>query len=793
MHCFLAYRICSSVAFEVLKLVTMNAIPQLIGRRPSREQLAQPNLRLLIGTETIDVGALRVISRPQTPRLTSKAVGVLLELVRDAGNTVTRDQLLETVWKDRVTTPDVLTQAIKELRRALEGDGKQPGYIETVPKVGYRLLAPVSVLSAADTSLISDSRIRPDAQNDTFAPANTHETVESLGSVAGGWAPQPSSLKINPAHESPRSSTLKWITLCIGAAAVVIAAVALIPHSVHRTDNGAQWVASNIRTITSDPGSEMRPHISPDGTRVAFGKLSPDKDSDAVYVRALEPSQLVGLTPHTQAAHDENPVWSPDGSHIVFDRLGKDHCALFVVSSLGGSEREIGDCQNFIWAYYDWTPDGKQLIADQQIDTNKPDLALVRWDIASGIKTPLSYARSPGDEDLEPRYSPDGHWLAFRRGIAPYSDLFLIANDGTGETRQLTRLSMHVFGYSWTADSSTLVFASDYQGRSELYTASIDEGIVRKVGVAPAKFPDAARNGNTVVYEIPRITSTLTEVSIDALANPSRTLTVSTGSESAPAFSPDNKSVAFVSDRSGTMQIWIYDRATSAVSPLTDYRDATLFNPTFRRDGKALLVGVHQGRRQHLVEIELETRREHDIGKAGEDILFGSYGPATNSFLLFTGTSPNSGKLVYRRNLGGSDVSQVALATGVQHAEIDPTRLVVYYTKIGGTGLFRRSLDGGAEEFVTDKVNAATMDGWRVVDGNIWYLVQKADKTSPIHEFDAVTKRDRTVATVDGYFDDVNFAVNTEHNRIILAPIRSDDTDVGAFELLRTQTTSASH
>ena len=97
---------------------------------------------------------------------------------------------------------------------------------------------------------------------------------------------------------------------------------------------------------------------------------------------------------------------------------------------------------------------------------------------------------------------------------------------------------MHVFGYSWTADSSTLVFASDYQGRSELYTVSIDEGVVRKVGVAPAKFPDAARNGNTVVYEIPRITSTLTEASIDALANPPRTLTVSTGSESAPAFSP---------------------------------------------------------------------------------------------------------------------------------------------------------------------------------------------------------------------------------------------------------------
>ena len=40
---------------------------------------------------------------------------MLIELVRHCGETVTRDQLLERVWADRVTTPDVLTQAIKDL------------------------------------------------------------------------------------------------------------------------------------------------------------------------------------------------------------------------------------------------------------------------------------------------------------------------------------------------------------------------------------------------------------------------------------------------------------------------------------------------------------------------------------------------------------------------------------------------------------------------------------------------------------------------------------------------------
>jgi hypothetical protein len=89
-------------------------------------RLAEPNLRLRVGEHVVDVGALKVASNPDAPRLSSKAMAVLIELVRDAGDTVTRDRFLEVVWKDRVTTPDVLTQAIKELRRALDDEARRP-------------------------------------------------------------------------------------------------------------------------------------------------------------------------------------------------------------------------------------------------------------------------------------------------------------------------------------------------------------------------------------------------------------------------------------------------------------------------------------------------------------------------------------------------------------------------------------------------------------------------------------------------------------------------------------------
>ena len=81
------------------------------------ELLSGPNLRLRIGEHVVDTGALRVVTRPDLPRLTSKAIAVLVELVRDVGQTVTRDQLL-----DRLA-PAGKELVVAGLTRAISEDG----------------------------------------------------------------------------------------------------------------------------------------------------------------------------------------------------------------------------------------------------------------------------------------------------------------------------------------------------------------------------------------------------------------------------------------------------------------------------------------------------------------------------------------------------------------------------------------------------------------------------------------------------------------------------------------------
>jgi DNA-binding winged helix-turn-helix (wHTH) protein/tetratricopeptide (TPR) repeat protein len=98
-------------------------------------------------------------------RLPPKAFAVLQVLVRSAGQAVSRQQLFEDVWPGGVVSDEALTQRISELRKALGDSAKRPRYIETIPKVGFRLIGPVRAPGAPDLAgadAVVRSAPRPD-------------------------------------------------------------------------------------------------------------------------------------------------------------------------------------------------------------------------------------------------------------------------------------------------------------------------------------------------------------------------------------------------------------------------------------------------------------------------------------------------------------------------------------------------------------------------------------------------------------------------------------------------------
>jgi TolB-like protein/DNA-binding winged helix-turn-helix (wHTH) protein/Tfp pilus assembly protein PilF len=102
-----------------------------------------------VGPWRVEPGLNTVARNGTTLRLESKIMGVLVCLAEHAGETVSKEKLLQTVWSGTFVSDDVLFRSISELRRIFEDDAREPTLIQTIPKRGYRLVAPVEWVDGA--------------------------------------------------------------------------------------------------------------------------------------------------------------------------------------------------------------------------------------------------------------------------------------------------------------------------------------------------------------------------------------------------------------------------------------------------------------------------------------------------------------------------------------------------------------------------------------------------------------------------------------------------------------------
>ena len=101
----------------------------------------------VVGDWTVAPSRNVLVRGDEQVRVEPRVMDVLVHLARHAGHVVSKDDLVEQVWKCRHVTDDVLTVTIYALRKALGDDARRPRYIETVSRRGYRLIAPLQSLT----------------------------------------------------------------------------------------------------------------------------------------------------------------------------------------------------------------------------------------------------------------------------------------------------------------------------------------------------------------------------------------------------------------------------------------------------------------------------------------------------------------------------------------------------------------------------------------------------------------------------------------------------------------------
>ena len=102
-----------------------------------------------VGSWIVRPSLSRIERNDVAVHLTPRAMSVLVYLGAARGAVVARNELLDAVWPRMTVTGDALAQCIVELRRAFGDDSRHPRIIETIPRVGVRLIAPVAALDVA--------------------------------------------------------------------------------------------------------------------------------------------------------------------------------------------------------------------------------------------------------------------------------------------------------------------------------------------------------------------------------------------------------------------------------------------------------------------------------------------------------------------------------------------------------------------------------------------------------------------------------------------------------------------
>jgi transcriptional activator of cad operon len=159
---------------------------------------------LRIGEWRLDPQLGQLTRADRSLRLEARTLRLLIFLANRAGETVSVEELLDNVWSGVVVTQDSVYQAVTALRRLLGDDAKQPTYIATVPRLGYRLIAPVSPWPQEPLAVSAA------AEAPTTVPVPSHRRWTRIGAVVGSllllagliaWrvaGPSPKSIAVMP-------------------------------------------------------------------------------------------------------------------------------------------------------------------------------------------------------------------------------------------------------------------------------------------------------------------------------------------------------------------------------------------------------------------------------------------------------------------------------------------------------------------------------------------------------------------------------------------------------------------
>jgi DNA-binding winged helix-turn-helix (wHTH) protein len=483
------------------------------------------------GIFEVDLQAGQVRRNGFKVRLQDQPFQVLAMLLERPGEVVTREDLRARLWSSDtfVDFDHGLNAAVKRLRDALGDSAENPRFVETLARRGYRFLAPVE-FPAAD--------------------------------ISAARAQVPSNLS------KPR----RW-RLFAGAFLLVVMAIALGLHLGMRASRALQPVQPKEIRLTAN---------SPD-VPVYFGAISPDGrylayiDPRGTFLREIATDETHPL-PLPGGFRVHHVSWFPDGSHLLAEAVAgsEERSSLWNIPLLAGAPRKLvadAEAGNI-------SPDGKQIafLRGDKFDHSEIWLANVEGG------APRMAIKAPGFVLGPPAWSPDSQRFAYLKDICwpgyGTEDIQIETYDlASGRTDAVFSDYRLQYGLVWTRDNRILFSRAEEppdQGESNVWAVKVDArsgwgwGAPVRLTSGPDWKPvsNMSADGKHAVFIRTNIEPAVFVADVDAKTRDIgklQRLTLDEWQSRPYAWTPDGKSVLFVSNREGAFHI--FRQQIGAVSP----------------------------------------------------------------------------------------------------------------------------------------------------------------------------------------------------------------------------------
>jgi len=386
------------------------------------------------GLFEVDLGRGTLTRQGVRLRIQEQPFRILELLLQQSSEIVTREQLRRALWPEgtHVNFDGSLNAALKKLRAALQDDAENPRFVETVPRQGYRFVAPVHIINEppspvstapgpdADSDKSVEVRLRLNPYLDDLAPGETH------------W------------DQRRAERTQRWFDFLLLTAGILFGSWLLffIVYPVPRPS------VQRVNRITNEGRIDEWGGIVSDGTRIFF------LERDAGHWNLMQTSVEGGNAEKIAPPFQNTRIFavSPDHSQFLIGQFARrdEEMPLWLWPVQGGEPRRLGKATGHDPA---WSPDAMQIVFVQG-----QDLYSVRRD-GTQLRKLLHVAGDPH----APAWSPDSRTIRFTVEVSEYgtqsiwevsaegNNLHPILAAGNPPSRQSSGI--------WTADGKYFLFS----------------------------------------------------------------------------------------------------------------------------------------------------------------------------------------------------------------------------------------------------------------------------------------------------------------------------------------------